>query len=77
MSDLPLSIAGRCDGVRCDMAMMLTRDVFLNTWGGSFDPPQAEFWPATFTDLKAAYPGFLTMAEVYWGIGVGDAAAGL
>jgi hypothetical protein len=35
MSDLLLSIAGRCDGVRCDMAMLLTRDVFLNTWGAT------------------------------------------
>jgi hypothetical protein len=48
------------------MAMLLTRDVFLNTWGGSFDPPEAEFWPAAITDLKVYYPGFLTMAEVYW-----------
>jgi glycosidase len=52
MSDLLLSVAERCDGVRCDMAMLLTRDVFLNTWGGSFDPPEAEFWPAAITDLK-------------------------
>jgi hypothetical protein len=66
MSDLLLSIVERCDGVRCDMAMLLTRDVFLKTWGGSFDPPTAEFWPAAITDLKALYPGFLTMAEVYW-----------
>jgi glycosidase len=66
MSDLLLSIAGRCDGVRCDMAMLLTRDVFLQTWGGSFDPAAAEFWPAAITDLKALHPRFLTMAEVYW-----------
>ncbi|HSR34734.1 MAG TPA: alpha-amylase, partial [Anaerolineae bacterium] len=45
---------------------LLTRDVFLNTWGGTFDPPEAEFWPAAITDLKAEHPGFLTMAEVYW-----------
>jgi hypothetical protein len=66
MSDLLLSVAERCDGVRCDMAMLLTRDVFLQTWGGGFDPPQAEFWPAAITDLRARHPGFLTMAEVYW-----------
>ena len=36
MSDLLLSIADRCDGVRCDMAMLLTRDVFLNTWGADW-----------------------------------------
>lgn len=66
MADILLSIAKRCDGVRCDMAMLLTHDVFLRTWSGSFDPPKAEFWPAAITDLKAQQPGFLTMAEVYW-----------
>ena len=66
MSDILLSIAQRCDGVRCDMAMLLTHDVFLRTWGGSFDPPRAEYWPAAITDLKARHPGFLTLAEVYW-----------
>ena len=66
MSDILLSIAQRCDGVRCDMAMLLTQEVFLRTWGGGFDPPKAEFWPAAITDLKARHPGFLTLAEVYW-----------
>jgi hypothetical protein len=31
MSDLLLSIADRCDGIHCDMAMLLTREVFLRT----------------------------------------------
>jgi hypothetical protein len=66
MCDLLLSIAERCDGVRCDMAMLLTRDVFLRTWDGGFEPPKAEFWPDAITDLQARHPGFLTMAEVYW-----------
>ena len=66
MTDELLAIAERCDGVRCDMSMLLTRDVFLRTWGGEFDPPATEFWPAALTDIKAKYPGFLTMAEVYW-----------
>jgi glycosidase len=66
MSDLLLSIAEHCDGVRCDMAMLVSSEIFRRTWGGQFDPPAAEFWPAAFTDLKARFPGFLTMAEVYW-----------
>ena len=32
MTDLLLSIAERCDGVRCDMAMLLLSEVFTNTW---------------------------------------------
>jgi glycosidase len=66
MADELLSIAARCDGVRCDMSMLLVHDVFLHTWSGQFDPPAAEFWPAAMTDIKAKYPDFLTMAEVYW-----------
>lgn len=66
MSDALLAIAKRCDGVRCDMAMLVTRDVFLRTWGGEFDPPGAEFWPAAIAEVKAAHPGFLMLAEVYW-----------
>ena len=61
-----LSVAGRCDGVRCDMAMLLTHDVFLRTWGGEFDRPGVEFWPAAIAEVKAKYPAFLLLAEVYW-----------
>ena len=28
------SIADQCDGVRCDMAMLMMNDVFARTWGG-------------------------------------------
>ncbi|UCC64788.1 MAG: alpha-amylase [Anaerolineae bacterium] len=66
MSDALLAIAERCDGVRCDMAMLVTRDVFLRTWGGHFDPCRAEFWPAAITDVRASQPDFLVLAEVYW-----------
>jgi glycosidase len=58
MSDALLRIAERCDGVRCDMAMLLTREVFQRTWGGQFNPPQAEFWPTAIADLKASHPDF-------------------
>ncbi|MHC4779626.1 MAG: alpha-amylase family glycosyl hydrolase [Planctomycetota bacterium] len=66
MADLLQDVATRCDGVRADMAMLPLRDVFLRTWGGSFDPIRAEFWPAAITQLKARFPGFTTMAEAYW-----------
>jgi glycosidase len=66
MAEILLSIAERCDGARCDMAMLVTREVFGRTWGGEFEPPRAEFWPAAITDLLARHPGFLTLAEVYW-----------
>lgn len=67
--DTLMSIASQCDGVRCDMAMLLVNRIFAHTWQGYFnkkDVPKTEFWPNTIKQIKAAYPGFLFMAEVYW-----------
>jgi glycosidase len=61
-----LSIADRCDGARCDMAMLLTNDVFRRTWGGEFDEPGVEFWPGAVAEVKARHPEFALLAEVYW-----------
>ena len=43
MTQLLQSIAQRCDGVRCDMAMLLLRDIFAKTWAQFpvFDAGQA------------------------------------
>jgi hypothetical protein len=61
-----LSVAAMCDGARCDMAMLVTHEIFLRTWGGEFDPPGAEFWPEACGRVKAGHADFLLMAEVYW-----------
>ena len=74
MSELLLSIAARCDGVRCDMAMLLLNDVFAKTWahfpaaGDSGLPPAAEFWTDAIPAVKRAHPGFIFLAEVYWAL---------
>ena len=34
-------IAGQCDGIRCDMAMLLTNQVFAKTWAGHAGPEPA------------------------------------
>ena len=57
-----LNIAGACDGVRCDMAMLLNPDVFQRTWGISTQP----FWPEAIRQVRSAHAGFTFMAEVYW-----------
>lgn len=57
-----LRIASQCDGVRCDMAMLLEPDVFERTWERSMPP----FWPDALAQVRAAHPGFVFMAEVYW-----------
>ncbi|MEI2725503.1 MAG: alpha-amylase family glycosyl hydrolase [Verrucomicrobiota bacterium] len=71
MQKLLLAIATRCDGVRCDMAMLLLNDVFAKTWAHlptSEPPPTGEFWSEAIATVKQAQPGFLFMAEVYWGL---------
>ena len=55
-------IAGMCDGVRCDMAMLILPHVFERTWG--LRP--APFWPGAISRARSRNPGFLFMAEVYW-----------
>jgi hypothetical protein len=57
-----MRIAALCDGVRCDMAMLLLPEVFERTWGIGMEP----FWPEAIMSVKTSYPGFTFMAEVYW-----------
>lgn len=57
-----LKIAGQCDGVRCDMAMLVLPEIFERTWGITSQP----FWPKATRLAREKSPGFLFMAEVYW-----------
>jgi glycosidase len=57
-----LRIGGQCDGVRCDMAMLVLPDVFERTWGRRSPP----FWTNAIGQVRAKFPGFTFMAEVYW-----------
>jgi glycosidase len=69
-----LRIAERCDGVRCDMAMLLEPDVIAKTWGDRAlprdDTPAADtsFWPSVILEVRKHNPEFVFMAEVYWGM---------
>jgi hypothetical protein len=60
--DQLIAIAGMCDGVRCDMAMLLLPEIFQRTWGVT--PPP--FWPRATMAVRKTYPEFVFMAEVYW-----------
>ena len=55
-------IAGQCDGVRCDMAMLVLPEVFQRTWGIRAD----SFWPEAIQQTREISPQFVFMAEVYW-----------
>ncbi|MEB3343702.1 alpha-amylase family glycosyl hydrolase [Okeania sp.] len=58
------NIARLCDGVRCDMAMLLLPNIFQHTWGISMEP----FWDDAISQIKQQYPDFILMAEVYWNL---------
>ncbi|MGH7536014.1 MAG: alpha-amylase family glycosyl hydrolase [Gemmatimonadales bacterium] len=62
MLDELLKISGQCDGVRCDMAMLVLPDVFERTWGRR----APLFWPRVTQRVRERVPGFRFMAEVYW-----------
>jgi hypothetical protein len=60
-------IAGQCDGVRCDMAMLLINSVFERTWDWrAGQRPLKEFWKVVIPKVKGKYPDFLFIAEAYW-----------
>jgi len=57
-----LKIAGQCDGVRCDMAMLLLPEVVDRTWR----IPSQPFWPKAIQRVREQVPDFCFLAEVYW-----------
>ncbi len=60
-------IAEQCDGVRCDMAMLMMNDVFARTWGPRAGPPPAvDYWDEVIGAVRGAHPGFAFLAEAYW-----------
>jgi 1,4-alpha-glucan branching enzyme len=66
-------IAKMCDGVRCDMAMLVLNNVFNNTWRGVIDKekyprPVDEFWKEAIDNVKAENKDFIFIAEAYWNL---------
>ncbi|MHB9755320.1 alpha-amylase [Streptomyces sp. BYX5S] len=63
-----LSHIGRfCDGVRCDMAMLMANDVFERTWGERAGKrPAEEFWVEVIDAVHGGHPDMLFAAEAYW-----------
>jgi glycosidase len=61
------AISSQCDGVRCDMAMLLINDVFERTWGGHAGMrPATEYWRDLIEAVRQVNSKFLFMAEAYW-----------
>ncbi len=60
-------ISDQCDGIRCDMAMLMTNEVFQRTWGHrSGPPPEQDFWPLIIGELRVGHPETWLIAEAYW-----------
>lgn len=60
-------VADQCDGVRCDMAMLVMNDVFARTWGDRVgDPPEDDYWTTVIPAVRRTHPGFTFIAESYW-----------
>lgn len=57
-----LKAAEFCDGLRCDMAMLVLPEIFQRTWGRK----AVSFWPESIDKVKLTHPNFVFMAEVYW-----------
>ncbi len=72
MTQALLSVSRQCDGVRCDMAMLLLPDVFQRTWGDLARPADGtaavenSFWSEAIGTVRRETPEFRFMAEVYW-----------
>jgi glycosidase len=66
------AVAQRCDGVRCDMAMLLQPQIIERTWGDralpsdGAPPKDNPFWPEAIAAIKRRHPTFMFVAEVYW-----------
>lgn len=72
MRDTLVRLATLCDGVRCDMAMLLLRDQIRRQWYPRlpqevFDRAMpGEFWDEAIAAAKRANPDFVLIAEAYW-----------
>ncbi len=60
-------IAGQCDGIRCDMAMLMLNTIFERTWGARAGArPAGDYWLTLIPAIKGKRPEFRFIAEAYW-----------
>ena len=57
-----LRMSAQCDGVHCDIPVLVLPGVFEQTWGIDCKP----FWPKAIQRVKEFNPEFRFMSEVYW-----------
>jgi hypothetical protein len=62
ITNILIRISNQCDGLRCDMAMLILPEIFERTWGRKAQ----SFWPEAIKKVKDKHPQFCFLAEVYW-----------
>ncbi len=71
MTQTLTNLSDICDGVRCDMAILMLNNVFNNTWMGvlnksGYNKPEKEFWAEAIKKVKSKSNDFIFLAEAYW-----------
>ncbi len=60
-------IAGQCDGIRCDMAMLMLNKIFERTWGARAGArPASDYWTTVIPAIRKKHRDFRFIAEAYW-----------
>lgn len=59
-----INISKLCNGVRCDMTMLMLPEIFEQTWGIK----ALDFWHEAIAKVEAINPSFIFIAEVYWNL---------
>jgi len=64
MARLVKDVARHCDGLRCDMAMLVLNDICRKNWGDRLrcEEPVTEFWG----DLISSIRNLIWIGEAYW-----------
>lgn len=61
------ALAEQCDGIRCDMAMLVLNMIFERTWGARAGAkPVNDFWTTVIPAIKESHREFRFIAEAYW-----------
>jgi hypothetical protein len=67
VAEMLIGVGRQCDGLRCDMAMLMTNEVFTRTWGDlAGSVPAQDYWPALIARVKRVHPTLVFIAEAYW-----------
>jgi len=62
-------IAEQCDGIRCDMAMLMLNAIFERTWGARAGAkPADDYWATVIAAIKDKNREFKFIAEAYWNL---------